>query len=142
MKLKIALLILPFLLYGIGYFLHNYYDWFGYCMGEISTYPTGESVCWKDYSNFGSPLKILARFLLPVSILLFFSSKRILSVWWKRLAVWFVPLGIILFLIVDTYPHEFTYIIPDSLGFARGLGSIFLIISAFIVFFGNRKKTN
>jgi len=142
MKLKIVLLVLPFLLYGIGFFLHNYYDWFGYCMGEISVLSNGKETCWRDYGNFAWPLRNFGLYLLPVSILLFFSSRRVLSVWWKRFAIWFVPLGIILFLIVDTYPHEFTYILPGSSWVATQLSSIFFIISAFIVFFGNRKKSS
>ena len=142
MKTKITLLALPFLLYGIGYLLLNLYDLSGFCLGgETGTF-NNENVCWSDSNYFGWPLKIFGMYLLPVSLLLFFSSKKIIKIWWTRFAIWFIPLGVVLFLVVDTYPHEFTYILPGSSWVATQLSSIFFITSALIIFFGNRKKNS
>lgn len=143
MKTKIALLVTSFILCGAGYLLLHYYEWFGYCLGEVAFLPpNGREVCWNDFSDFGWPLVTIGTYLFPIAFLLFFSRESIVSVWWRTFGVWFVPLWIILFLVVNNNASEFKYLIMDSNVFAAQLGTMFLIISTLIIFFSNRKKSS
>lgn len=144
MILKTLILTTPFLLYFCGYLLLNSYDFFGICIGgEITSHPAfPEKKCWGSLIGTAHAIKFAALYLFPITVLLFFSSKEIIKVWWTRFTIWFIPLGMILFLIINKYPYQFWPIISDSLSFVKTFGILFVIISALIIFFGNRKKNS
>lgn len=140
MILKFFLLTASLLAYGVGWLLLNLYRKFNYCMGEIILLPNGRESCFSDYSEYAWPLMHLGSFLLPIAALLFFSSKEVINIWFKKFAVWFIPLWIILIIIAEEHSNQVWPLVSSSNEMATGLGTIFLVVSALIIFFGNKKK--
>lgn len=145
--LPISFFILTLIFLLVGNFL-VFPERFGYCpdifnagwegLDRVDGTPSPlEGSCnWNLSGSIGNPLKILSQYFLPIAILLFFVNQRTLRKFWKFI-LWFLPLtALIIYLqpvskdALDLFTLAKT---PASIWF----GTIFLIVSACIIFFGN-----
>ena len=139
MLIKILLLIAPLIIYGTGYLLLNAYDFFGICFGELNILDN-KKVCWSDLASIAISLKFAGQYLFLTAALLFFATKKTFSLWWWRFAIWFIPLALILIALQPDIGITFELLQPGKTVFTTWLGTLFLIVSALIIFFSNRKK--
>lgn len=142
MKLKLLILLTPFLLYGIGYLLLNFFDLTGICLGGQITGDKGglELRCISDPTSVAWALKNFSVYLFPVAALLFFSTKETIRFWLEKFAFFALPVGILIFAISNNNTKTLWPFVPDSITFSVWFGLFFFVVSTFIIFFSNRKK--
>ena len=137
MKLKIILLAISVLMIPIGYLLLRSYNLFGVCIGQAILQPGGEIECYPAFVELGWMLQNIGLYLLPVTFLLLFATKRVFSNWLKY-ARWFVPFSLLIIFVYNENRGEWIYIGKSTV--AEWLSHIFFIWSASIIFFSNLQK--
>jgi len=138
MLLKIGLTIFSLLLIVGGYILMFPQETIGQCWGFFAKY--GEvSECRSNYLILGRILNTAGIYLLPVTFFLFFTSKKALQKL-AKFSTWFIPIAILLVILQPERRVTLDPSLPGQITATIWLSTIFLIVSALIIFFNNRKK--
>ncbi|XKT75385.1 MAG: hypothetical protein ACJKSS_01190 [Patescibacteria group bacterium UBA2103] len=138
MKLKLLILLSPFVFYGIGYLILNVFDLTGICPWEAG-FIGEEKICGGKPTSIAWALKNFSTYLLPIVILLLFSTKETIRFWLYRFTIFIVPVGIIIFTVSNNSRTLWPFI-PDSITFSKWFGIFFFITSALIIFLKNLKR--
>ena len=139
MILKAFIFSVPVILFGLGYLLLNSYEVLGYCIGQVVKIGQ-DLVCWPEFIDTGQSLMYAGLFSFPIAVLILPATRKAIRTWWKRFAVWFIPLAAVLITLQPESPSAFD---PSEVGksiMTIWLGTLFLIISGLIIFFSNRKR--
>ncbi len=132
MKLLATTFFISLFATGVGYILKNSLA-FGIC---VCTADMCNPVCLNLYDRIGVPMFYGFAALSLVFLILWIVPKAIPA--WKKFAVWYIPLAVLLFIFYPT--HQSMDLISPSLGpLTQWVSAIYVVVSVGIIFFAKRK---